>query len=115
MSSASLGSQDEVGPVEDVEPLRLELHVYAFRKLEGLCQGHVSTYVAWSDKRVPAEIADATEAGGAKSWQTGLRRQACISGWSPAVSPSLARKATEPRKAAVWPVITAVIEIIVPT
>ena len=49
MSSASLGGQDEVGPVEHVEPLRLELHIYAFRKLEGLCQSHVSTHITWSD------------------------------------------------------------------
>ena len=86
VTSAACGCQEEVGTVEHVEPLGFELQAHALRELEGLGKGHVGLEETRSDKRVAAEIADATETRSGENgqissrWYTTAAETAAISG-----------------------------------
>ena len=59
--AASRG-ENEVGAVENVKRIRIELHIDPFGDLEGLGQSHISGPVAWANECIPSQIACAAEA-----------------------------------------------------
>src|SRR6185312_17054305 len=55
------GRQQEVGAVEDIERLRFKLQVDPLGQLEVLAQSHVRIPLPRTNKRIPAQVADATQ------------------------------------------------------
>lgn len=68
--SAARCRQQEVGSVENVERLPLELHIYALGEFESLAQRHVGTKLAGTLELIAPQCTDAGEARSRQDWQT---------------------------------------------
>src|ERR1700730_5760769 len=61
MRSTAYRSKNEVGVVEHVEGVGVELHTHALRDFENLRQRHISSPVPRTDKRVTPQVADTSQ------------------------------------------------------
>src|SRR5260370_33176273 len=62
MGSSSRGCEQEVSAVENVKCLRIKFQVHPFGELESLRQCHIGVPLAWANKSIASEVADAAQA-----------------------------------------------------
>ena len=63
MRSSTRSSEQEVGVIEDVEGIGIELQIHPLSELEGLGQGHIREPLAWTNEVVSAQVTYARQAG----------------------------------------------------
>jgi hypothetical protein len=99
MRSTAYRSKNEVGVVEHVEGVGVELHTHALRDFENLRQRHISSPVPRTDKRITPQVADTSQTRAGK----GDVNRVC--GVVPTVCPLIVSDAADTRPAGIRPIV----------
>ena len=97
--STAYRSKNEVGVVEHIEGVGVELHTHALRDFENLRQRHISSPVPRTDERVTAQVADTSQT---RAGEGDVNR---LCGVEPAVCPLIMRDSAHTWPTGIGPVV----------